>query len=343
MGAASSISYEYENPYTNALLPMSQRLRRAGFVEKQIALSQIAMNYIEGPGCGPPLVLIPAQMGTWRSYSKVLPRLAKNFHVFAVDVRGHGRSSWTPGHYTWDTISNDVAEFIEAGVGRPAIVSGNSSGGIIALWCASRASKWVEAAVLEDAPVFSAEMPRFRDDDRFVYDGLKHTVEAIGDLQHRDLADYYAGQVMPVSERRVKRMPAWFVRWLSTKLKQTEARHPGEPVALDQWYLPELLKLLFNSLKMYDPDFARAFVDGRMYGDFDHSVELSSVRCPMLVLHASWKRLPSYGLVGAMDDDDAKRIQQLVPQAQYRRVRAKHVIHVFRPRAFIREIVSFAK
>ena len=143
MGAASSISYEYENPYTNALLPMSQRLRRAGFVEKQIALSQIAMNYIEGPGCGPPLVLIPAQMGTWRSYYKVLPRLAKNFHVFAVDVRGHGRSSWTPGHYTWDTISNDVAEFIEAGVGRPAIVSGNSSGGIIALWCASRASKWV--------------------------------------------------------------------------------------------------------------------------------------------------------------------------------------------------------
>ena len=94
---------------------------------------------------------------------------------------------------------------------------------------------------------------------------------------------------------------------------------------------------------MYDPDFARAFVDGRMYGDFDHSVALSFVRCPMLVLHASWKRLPSYGLVGAMDDDDAKRIQQLVPQAQYRRVRAKHVIHVFRPRAFIREIVSFAK
>jgi len=44
-----------------------------GFVEKQIALSQIAMNYIEGPGCGPPLVLIPAQMGTWRSYYKVLP------------------------------------------------------------------------------------------------------------------------------------------------------------------------------------------------------------------------------------------------------------------------------
>ncbi|WP_198009126.1 alpha/beta fold hydrolase [Actinomyces sp. oral taxon 849] len=126
-------------------------------------------------------------------------------------------------------------------------------------------------------------------------------------------------------------------------MSQAEARHPGQPVALDQWCMPELLKLLFNSLKMYDPDFGRAFVDELMYGDFDHSAALSAVRCPMLVLHPNWKRLPSYGLVGAMGDGDAKRIQQLVPQARYRRVRANHVIDVFRPRAFIREIVNFVK
>ena len=100
---------------------------------------------------------------------------------------------------------------------------------------------------------------------------------------------------------------------------------------------------LFNLLKMYDPDFGRAFVDERMYGNFDHSAALSAMRCPMLELHPDWKRLPSYGLVGAMGDDDAKRIQQLVPQAQCQRVRAKHVIYVFRPRAFIREIVNFVK
>ena len=129
----------------------------------------------------------------------------------------------------------------------------------------------------------------------------------------------------------------------SRQLSQAETCHPGQPVALDQWYMPQLLKLLFNSLKMYDPDFGRAFVDERMYSDFDHSAALSVMRCPMLELHPDWKRLPSYGLVGAMGDDDAKRIQQLVPQAQCQRVRAKHVIYVFRPRAFIREIVNFVK
>lgn len=99
----------------------------------------------------------------------------------------------------------------------------------------------------------------------------------------------------------------------SRQLSQAETCHPGQPVALDQWYMPQLLKLLFNSLKMYDPDFGRAFVGERMYSDFDHSAALSAMRCPMLVLHANWKRLPSYGLVGAMDDDDEKRLQQLLP------------------------------
>ena len=60
----------------------------------------------------------------------------------------------------------------------------------------------------------------------------------------------------------------------SRQLSQAETCHPGQPVALNQWYMPQLLKLLFNSLKMYDPDFGRAFVDERMYSDFDHSAAL---------------------------------------------------------------------
>ena len=336
-----SLKHNYANPYLHKPLAMSKRIRTAGFAEKQAELSHITMNYVEGPKNGPPLVLIPAQMGTWQSYHKVLPILAKQFWVFAIDVRGHGRSSWTPGDYTWDTVSEDVAEFISTVIKQPAILSGNSSGGIIALWCAAHASQWVSAAVLEDAPVFSTEMSRFRDQDKFVYNGIKHTVEAIGDIHHRDLANYYANQVMPINERRVKRMPQWFVRWLSKKLKQTEKRHPGDPIALDQWYIPYILKLQFTSLKMYDPDFGRAFVDGRMYGNFDHAQALKAVRCPLLVLHADWQRLPQYGLVGAMDYDDAKHIQQLAPQMHYQKIAAKHVIHVFNPRRFIEAIVNF--
>jgi len=48
-------------------------------------------------------------------------------------------------------------------------------------------------------------------------------------------------------------------------------------------------------------------------------------------------------LVGAMDDDDARRILELVPQADYRRISANHVVHVYRPRQFIRAVLEFAR
>lgn len=66
-----------------------------------------------GPKNGPSLLLIPAQMGMWESYKKVLLPLSKIFQVYAIDVRGHGKSSWTPGHYSWKIIGEDIKIFIE--------------------------------------------------------------------------------------------------------------------------------------------------------------------------------------------------------------------------------------
>jgi pimeloyl-ACP methyl ester carboxylesterase len=45
----------------------------------------------------------------WQSYQRVLPELSRRFHVFAVDVRGHGRSGWTPGRYTFQNMGRDFA------------------------------------------------------------------------------------------------------------------------------------------------------------------------------------------------------------------------------------------
>ncbi|CAM2732205.1 hydrolase, alpha/beta domain protein [Slackia exigua ATCC 700122] len=333
----------YRNPYEGGNpSDVGGTLRRAGFKQANAPLTHMSMNYVEGPDNGLPLVLIPAQMGIWQTYEKVLVPLARSFHVFAIEIRGHGRSSWTSGDYTWSSMGGDVAEFVERVVGEPAIISGNSSGGIIGLWCASHAARWVRALVLEDAPVFCVEMPRFKERDRFTYEGLRHLVNAIGDIGDRDLADYFRGQVMPVSETRTKEMPEWFVSFISRKLKQTAARQPGSPVALDQWYLPAILKRQFQSLKTFDPDFARAFVDGRVYEDFSHEAALRQVGVPLLVMHANWHRYERYGLVGAMDDDDARRIAELVPHADYVRIPANHVIHAFKPRAFVRALEDFA-
>jgi pimeloyl-ACP methyl ester carboxylesterase len=317
----------YRNPFEGQTEQLPPTLSELGFLHEFADLDGVTLSYVRGPEAGPPLVLVPAQMGTWTTYAKAMPSLAGRFTVYVVEVRGHGNSSWTPGDYTWDSVGGDLRLFLERVVRRPALVSGNSSGGVLALWLAANAPATISGVVLEDAPVFAVEMPRFAERDRFVYNGLKHIVEVLGDREHRHLADYFRGQGLPVSERRTKRLPNWFVNVLDRKVTRYERDHPGQPSGVSAWWLPQSMGDLFRSLSMFDPDFARAFVDGRFYGDFSHEAALQAVRCPLLLLHANWRRFDKYGLVGALDDDDARRVCALVPGTDYRRIPANHVIH----------------
>ncbi|MEG0773741.1 alpha/beta hydrolase [Clostridium sp.] len=331
----------YMNPFEHQSGKISNLgIERAGFQELQFYTGEIKINYVVGPNNGPPLVLIPAQMGTWESYEKVMIPLSQKFQVYVVEIRGHGKSSWTPGNYSWKSIGKDMRAFLEKVVKRKAIVGGNSSGGIITLWCAANLPEYIMGAIIEDAPVFSVEMPRFKEEDRFVYNGLKHLVDNIGDLNKRNLADYFRGMEMPVSEKRKKKVPEWFVNILSKQIRKFEVKHPGQPIEVG---FPATLKLLLKSLSMFDPDFARAFVDGRFYEGIDHSEALKAVKCPMLVLHANWHRYPEFGLVGAMDDNDVKRIMELAPHTQYKKIPANHVIHAFKPKQYIEAVLDFGR
>lgn len=319
---------------------MLNKIQEAGFHEKQFTIAGVTLNYVVGPNNGAPLVLIPAQMGTWESYQKVLPELSKTFQVYAVDIRGHGKSSWTTGDYSWNSVGADMTAFLKEVVMCPAIVSGNSSGGIIALWLAANVPDRVCGIVLEDAPLFSAEMPRFRDKDRFVYGGLKHLVETIGDVNNRDIADYFRGMEMPMKNGGVKQIPEWAVNLISWCVKRYQKSHPNQLV--DIWYFPFTLRLLIKSLSQFDPDFAKAFVDGRFYEGMNHEEAMKRVKCPILVLHASWFRHPKYGLIGALDDDDISHAKKIAPHLMYKKIEANHVIHVFKPKLFVQALEEFA-
>lgn len=320
---------------------MNRKLTAAGFTEQRFNTGEINLNYAVGPNHKPALVLVPAQMGNWESYLKVLLPLSQRVHVFAVDVRGHGGSDWATGDYSWASIGRDMLAFMQQVVRRPAIVSGNSSGGLIALWLAANLPDYVSGIILEDAPIFSVEWPRFKDEDRWVYEGLQYFVDKLGDPDNRDLADFIR-RPMPVNEGQEERqVPAWFVNILSWIVHRFQRTHPGQPIDITRF--PLSLRVGIKQLSMFDPDFSRAFVDGRFYEGLNHAEALGKVQCPMLVLHGDWFRHPKYGLVGAMDDQDAARIQELVPQAQYKKILgANHVIHLFKPAEFIEAVEAFA-
>src|SRR4051794_41212544 len=140
-------------------------------VPEQLAdLGEVEMNYATvGDASSPALLLIPGQTESWWGYEKALPLLAAHFQAFAVHLRGQGRSSRTPGRYTLDNFGNDLVRFIGGRIGRPAFVSGLSSGGVISAWLSAYAPPgMITPPGYEDPPLFASELhPAYRP-------GLRH-------------------------------------------------------------------------------------------------------------------------------------------------------------------------
>lgn len=137
----------------------------------------VKLHSVIGPDNGPALVLIPGQGANWESYAKVLIPPWRRFQVVALDIRGHGRSDRTTGSYSFSAIGEDPRAFLKGVVKRPALVSGNSSGGLVAIWLAANAPDWVRAIIAKDAPFFSAEWPRIQQE--YVFQILTLTVEIL--------------------------------------------------------------------------------------------------------------------------------------------------------------------
>ncbi len=309
----------------------------AGFVESQFDTGELSLNYVRGPANGPPLVLIPGQSMPWQSYGRVLPLLAPHFEVFAVDVRGHGRSSHTPGKYTFSAMSRDVAALLRGVVKRPAIVSGNSSGGVIAVWLAANAPEHVSGIVPEDPPLFASEWPWMRDHN-WAHKLFTHVAATLQPT--RDFRKFFEGFEIPVERgQRVMKFPRLLAGVLGAAVAYRQRKHPGEPVELG--WLPFQLRVWVKSLSEYDVGFTAAFADGSAC-DFDHGEALSRVRCPALLLHADWFTHERLGLVGAINDEQVAQVRARVPQLEYFRVRGGHVIHMEKPKLFVQLLRRFA-
>lgn len=78
-------------------------LRKVQAREKQVTLpSGRVINYGEVYNDKPALLLIHGQMSVWEDYALVMPELSKNWHIYSVDVYGHGESEHDESLYYLD-------------------------------------------------------------------------------------------------------------------------------------------------------------------------------------------------------------------------------------------------
>ncbi|MDP3052617.1 MAG: alpha/beta hydrolase [bacterium] len=296
----------------------------------------VRLNYVKGDNNGPALVLIPGQSTTWQSYEPVFKGLSKNFQVYSLSIRGHGKSDWTTGDYNFDSIGKDVTLFLEKIIKRPTILVGNSSGGLISLWIGVNKPELVTGVILEDAPLFSADWPRIKKE--FVYEVLSKTAKYLGKEGGADYVGFLNSIERPLLNGKTKTLPKLLSKGLAWLIYNREYR-PGKVIINT---LPRILKMLVRIIPTFDPDFSRAWVDGRIYKGLDHEDALKKIKVPLLIIHANWFRTEK-GLVGAMDDNDAEKAKRLAPHAKYIRIKTQHSIHSGKPKEFIRIINEFKK
>lgn len=111
-----------------------------------------ALNYAEWSGGGPRLLLIHGWGGAWQTWENVADGLAKRFHLYAVDLRGFGRSGRTTESDTRETWINDLAALVDhiAPASEKILVAGHSLGGWVTLCLPSLRPGRIAGILMED-------------------------------------------------------------------------------------------------------------------------------------------------------------------------------------------------
>ncbi|HTP78512.1 MAG TPA: alpha/beta hydrolase [Rhizomicrobium sp.] len=258
------------------------------YPEHSVDLGEVTMNYaVTGTPDKPALLLIPGQTESWWGFEKAMPLLEKIFQVYAVDLRGQGRSTWTPGRYTLDNMGNDLVRFISLAIRRPVVVSGNSSGGVLAAWLAAFALPGqIRGVHCEDPPLFTSETNPL----------YGHSILQSAGPMFRLLNKYLGDQ------------------WSIGDWSGLMAARAGDPAPINR--IAPMPPEPPQRLREYDPEWSRAFVEGSVAKGCPHERMLAQTKAPMLLTHHFRMVDPETGwLLGAISDLQTKKVGDIVRAA----------------------------
>jgi pimeloyl-ACP methyl ester carboxylesterase len=209
--------------------------------------SETDISFVAGPPNELPLVLIHGTASRWQPFQPIMPALAEKYQVYALDMRGHGRSGHTPGAYRLEDYTRDVHQFIVHQVQLPAVIYGHSLGALVGINLAAQQPQDVHALILGDPPLYYHDSLIQNTIWHSAFIELLEFIEAHPDPTEMDawLAENYPGMS---AERRIERV---------------------------------------HSLEGIDPDIVRAVISNELMEGISLPALAPRIACPVLLLRGN--------------------------------------------------------
>ncbi len=279
-----------------------------GLVERTLDTGEVQLNYAEGPANGPPLVLLHGLGRRWQVFLPVIPALSLRWHIFAPDLRGHGKSSHVSRGYHGPQYSEDIAQLLRERVGAPAVLFGHSLGGMLAMWVAAHHPELVRALILGDNMIVIRQLrnPMYT----ALFSGLRDLARAGGSTEQ--IAKGIGQIVLPVPSGG-----AVSIREL-----------PGN----DEAYLLSWARCV----QLADAETYEMTLDGSSIEGWDGETILRGITCPTLLLQGTTE------LGGLMSDADVALASRLLPHHTHVKFRnLGHALFIQQPEPVLRAVTNF--
>ena len=282
-----------------------------------------------------PLVLIHGQSMCGLDYEKVTEKLSKNYTLYLVDCFGHGESEKDSKLYRCKIIGDAIAGLIRDVIGRECIVSGHSSGGILAAYVAGVIPELVKGVMLEDPPFFNV-MPGELENTFVYHDGFKVTHDFLNQTEETEYLVYNIDHGYIFNYLGTKFFGKEWAHELAMEIKEKLKSAPGT--------IPKCEKVSEKSfhgfiyMNQFDKLFSESFYTGEWFEGVTQEDILKSVKCPTVYLKAKTRYGKDGILWAANTDEAADRMMSILENAEKIVVRSGHDIHYEKPRYFMRAI-----
>ena len=281
----------------------------SGFREATFTGSEVPIHYLEGPRNGPDLVLLHGLARDWHSFSSLIPSLSARFHLFALDLRGHGLSGRALHGYTISRIASDVSAFLTDVAPLGAAIFGHSLGAMVGMYAAGSGKCRVTALIVGDSMISPENLSH--SPYHSLFSQLKRLIER-GGSQHE----------------------------LARGIGKIEIRLPGidEALPLDELAgnTPSVLSEWARSAARADPDALAMSLDGGAFQDWSPQTVLPRISCPVLLMQGNPQ------LDALLSDADVEMALKLLPCAEHVKFPLLgHALFMQKPEPVLKEVSRF--